>query len=96
VEKHVAAKNKNKSKNTSMKIRGIDYMPLLLGQAQIGVVTNAYRELVIKELHLRSINIDRKELIAKMKALLTSNKYPNPKNDQEKKFFYPKLLTASE
>ena len=48
VQKHITTNHITKSHNTSMKIRGICCAPLLLGQVQIGKVTNAHRELVIE------------------------------------------------
>jgi len=63
---------------------------------QIGKITNAHRELLIEELYLRGIVVDKKELITRMKVMLINNKHPNSKNDEEKKYFNPKFLTAAD
>ena len=78
-----------------MKVSGVTYTPLLLGQVQIGTITNAQRELMIEELYLRGIVVGRKELITKMKSMLVQHEYPNLKCKAMKKYFFPKLLTAS-
>ena len=65
-----------------MKIRGIDHAPLVSRQAQVGKVTNAQRELLIEELHVREIVINANELVTKMKSMLIDHEYPNPKNEE--------------
>ena len=54
------------------------------------------RELAIEELYLCGVNADKKEKIIRMKMMLVKDEYPNPKNDVEKKFFFPMLLTADD
>ena len=66
-----------------MKICSIYYAPLLLGHTQIRKITNAHQELVIKELYLREIIVNKKELIIRMK-------------DEKKKYFNPKFLVAAD
>ena len=53
LQKQIAKCNTNKIENASMKIRGIDYVPLLVGQVQVGKVTSTQRELLIEEIHMR-------------------------------------------
>ena len=84
-----------------MKIRHTHHTPLLLRQAHIGKVTNAYRRLLIEELCPRGIVVQRMELITKTKAIVISRECPNPikkenpKEKEAKKCLHPKLLTAA-
>ena len=95
VEKHVTA-NKTKQPNASVRIAGANFTPLLVGKVQIGTITNIQRELIIEELFLRGMVVERKELIAKMKQLLVEHEHPNAKCEMTKKCFFPKLLAASD
>ena len=44
----------------------------------------------------RGIVVGRKKLITKMKSLLIQHEHPNSNGEMTKKFFFPKLLTASD
>ena len=48
-------------------------MLLFLGKVQLSTIHNAYHKLLIEELTLRGIKVDRKELIIKLKKLLVNN-----------------------
>ena len=87
---------KEKQQNATMKVSGATHAPLLLGNVQIGTITNIQRELMIEELHLRGVVVGRKERITKMKLLLVEHAHPDAKCEATKKHFYPKLLTASD
>ena len=59
-------------------------------------ITNAQRELAIEEFCLRCAAVERKDLITKMKSMLVDNDHPNNKDENARKFFDPKLLTAND
>ena len=96
VQKHITKHSTSKAERTSMKIRGIYCAPLLAGQVQVGKVTNDQRVLLIEELHVRGIVVSAKKLIAKMKSVLIDYEHPNPKNEEVKKNFNPKLFAAAD
>ena len=85
-----------KRPNASMQITGVEYTPLLLGQVQIGNIHNTQRELLIEELMLRGLTVNPKELITWLKKMLVDNEYPGKTDLNDKKYFYPRFLTATD
>ena len=80
-----------------MNITGMQCTPLILGKVQIGAVHNDQRDLIIEELFLRGISASEKEKIIVMKKLLIDDECEKlPAAAEEKKCFYPELLTAAE
>ena len=94
VTKYAQSKDIMKRSNASMKITGVEYAPLLLGQVQIGTAHNDQRDLLIEELLLRGFTVDSKELITNMKKRLIEHEHPNTTDPKIAKYFYPKFLTA--
>ena len=78
-----------------MRVRGIDFAPLLLRHAQIGKVTNVQRKLMIEESCLRGIDVNDNEKVAKTKTMFITHEHPNETSIEVKKHFNPKLLTAT-
>ena len=78
-----------------MAITSIEYTSLLLEQAQIGTMHSSQRELLVEELIMRGINSEPKEQITKLKQKLIDNKHPNITNINIKRYFLPRLLTAT-
>ena len=72
-----STKDKNKSENVSMKVRGIDFVPLLLGHAHVGKATNAQQKLLIEELCVRGIVFDAKENIVKINPMSITQEHSN-------------------
>ena len=93
---HAENMHKDERDGTTIRVTGVDCALCLLGKVQIGRIANAQRELVIDALHLCCIVVERKELITKMKQMLVANEYPCTKNENAKKTFDPKLLTATD
>ena len=72
---HKDKRNKNK-----IKAPIVDHDPLITGKTLIGKIANAQRELVIKELCLCFMVVERKELTTKMKSMFITNEHPNTKH----------------
>ena len=80
-----------------MKISSVHYTRLLLGKVQLGTIHNDQRELLVEELFLCGIIVDKKVKIKAMKKSLIEHKYPDENTDkEEKKYFFPKFLIAPE
>ena len=61
----------------------------------MGLVHNTQRELLLEELLLRGIAVDRKMPITKLKEILMKNEYPGDGDAWKlQKFFKPKLFNA--
>ena len=93
--KYAESTHEDKIYDTVMRATGVDCTPPLIGKSQICEITNAQRDLIIKELHLCFIVVERKELITKMKSMLVTNEHPNTKDESTRKLFDPELLTAA-
>ena len=94
--KYVDSTDGDKPENAVTKSKCAVLTPLILRKIQTKTITNMQRELAIEELYLCGVNADKKEKIIRMKMMLVKDEYPNPKNDVEKKFFFPMLLTADD
>ena len=58
---------------------------------------NDHRELLLEELRSRGMQVKNKEKVTVLKKLLINNECPNPTIDpNEKTFFLPKFLTATD
>ena len=79
-----------------MAVTGIECTPLLLGQVQIGTMRSSQRELLVKELTMRNVTAEPKELITKLKQKLMDHEYPSTTNTNGKKCFFPRSLTATD
>ena len=96
VPKYTQLKNKSKRPNAAITISGVEYTPLLLGQVQIGTIHSSQWELLVEELMIRSIHTEPKELITKLKQKLMDHEHPNTTNTNAKKYFFPRLFTATD
>ena len=76
---------------------GVDLTPLLLGKVQLGTIHNDQRETLIEELLCRDVSMERRTNITDLKKLLINNECPDKSADaNDKKFFLPKFLTATD
>ena len=70
VDNYIQSKDIAHRPNASMNITRADCAPFLPGKAQLRTIYNNQRELLLKELALRGIFVDRKEKIRNAKLLL--------------------------
>ena len=96
IDKYTLLKDISKRSNATMKISGVEYTPLLLGQVQIGTNYSTQRELLMEELMLRGLIIDPKELITYLKKILIENEHLGETNANKKKYLYPRFLAATD
>ena len=95
ISKFAESKDKTKRDNSAIKISGAHFTPLLIGKAQLGLACNTQRELLLEELLLRGIAVDRKMSITKLKYILMNNEYPGDSDSWKlQNFFNPKLFNA--
>ena len=94
--KHVEKTRECKRDNTTMRVTKVECTLLLPGKVQIGKIANAQRDLAIEEFHLHCVVVERKDLITNMTSMLVTNNHPNAKDENPRKFFDPKLLTATD
>lgn len=86
----------DKRENSTMKISGIHFTPLLVGKVQIGTIHNIKRDLLIKELRLWNIDVDPNENITGLKKVIEVEYAGKNVSAEDKKYFTPKLLTTSD
>ena len=68
-----SSKAKEKRSSASMKVRGIDFTHLLLGEVQLGGTHNLQRELLTEELFLRGVVAPSNEKITVLKQCLLAD-----------------------
>ena len=87
VQRYIQQKDMTKHPNASIKLSSAEYTPLLLGQVQISKIHSSQQELLVEELMLRELIVNAKDLITKMKKILTHNEHPSTNNLIAKKYF---------
>ena len=94
--KRIQSKDRTKRPSAVVRISGVERVPLLLGQVQIGTTRSSQRELLIEELLMRGLTVNPKELMTRLKKMLVENECPEKTDPNDKKCFYPRFLTATD